>query len=148
MMGNYILDADGEPVAADLETWSAWFEDGQRDGRRVVLQEHPARGVLVSTVFLGLDHNWRVDGAPVLWETMIFGGLFADYQDRYDSRLKALLGHARCVALINAYRAVPRKTKRALQKFAAAYMHEPSATRRPREQRRLHRVLARIGWRA
>jgi hypothetical protein len=31
--------------------------------------------VRVSTVFLGLDHNYLGRGKPLLFETMVFGGL-------------------------------------------------------------------------
>lgn len=140
---HYILDDDGEPIAADLMTWAFWFNDYRR---RVVLQEHPAPDVFVSTVFLGLDHNWG-DGPPVLWETMIFGGPFTQFQDRYTSRLEALRGHARAVALIELYGAVPRKTKRALQKFGAEWDWRRKRPRLcPLERRRLRRALTRIGW--
>lgn len=39
---------------------------------------------LVSTIFLCTDHNWRDEGPPVLFETMIFGG-FPEI-DLYQSR--------------------------------------------------------------
>lgn len=31
-------------------------------------------GTWVSTVFLGLDHNWEPGGPPLLFETMVFPG--------------------------------------------------------------------------
>lgn len=144
-MDHYILDERGEPIEVDLMTWARWFEHEDR----VVLQEHPARDVLVSTVFLGLDHGFYFDGLPhppVLWETMIFGGPFDQFQDRYTSRLDALRGHALALSLVELYRAVPRKTKRALQKFGAGGEAYSAPSLRPGERRRLWRVLTRIGW--
>lgn len=47
----------------------------------------------VSTVFLGLNHNFGV-GPPLLWETMVFGGCFDDAQGRWPSREEALKAHA------------------------------------------------------
>jgi hypothetical protein len=140
---HYILDEEGEPVAVDFMTWAEWFKAG--DKTRVVLQDHPTRDVLVSTVFLSLDHQWG-QGPPVLWETMIFGGPFSQFQERYTSRLDALRGHALALALVELYRAVPRKTKRALHKYGAAFDTYPSPSLRPLERRRLHRALSRIGW--
>lgn len=56
--------------------------------------------VLVSTVFLGIDHGWR-SPVPVLWETMIFGHPdFTDYQERYATREAAMEGHAKAVHLV------------------------------------------------
>ena len=40
----------------------------------------------VSTVFLGMDHNWRREGPPILFETMVFGGRYAGLQLRYATR--------------------------------------------------------------
>lgn len=50
--------------------------------------------VLVSTVFLGLDHNWSGDGPPLLFETMIFGGPHDQQCWRYSTWGHAMKGHA------------------------------------------------------
>jgi hypothetical protein len=88
--GRYILDETGTPVPEpDLYKWGKWFESmGNR-----VLQQDMVGDVKVSTVFLGLDHNWG-EGEPVLWETMVFGGKLDMEQDRYTSRDEAIKGHA------------------------------------------------------
>lgn len=63
---NYIL-VDREPVLEpDLLEWARKF--GSCD--RVVAQTEIEGGV-ISTVFLGLDHNWGA-GPPLLFETMVF----------------------------------------------------------------------------
>jgi hypothetical protein len=92
---HYILDESNTPVAVDLMAWVSFID---RDRNRVALDE---RGdVTVSTVFLGLDHSFTPgDGPPVLWETMIFGGEHAGYQERYTSHVGAVEGHARAVAM-------------------------------------------------
>jgi hypothetical protein len=93
--GRYILDEKGEPVpCASLMEWAKWIEGG---GSRRVAEDFVG-DVRVSTVFLGLDHSF-VDGPPVLWETMIFGGPHDEYQERYTSREAALAGHTAAVAL-------------------------------------------------
>jgi hypothetical protein len=51
----------------------------------------------ISTVFLGLDHQWG-DGPPLIFETMVFGGRFDQSQERYPTEEAALAGHARWVA--------------------------------------------------
>jgi hypothetical protein len=65
----YIL-VDRKPVEVGLEEWSRWLEDG--DNKRVTLTEGLRGGRWVSTVFLGLDHNWSDTGPPLLFETMVF----------------------------------------------------------------------------
>jgi hypothetical protein len=57
--------------------------------------------VAVSTVFLGINHNYT-GGAPVLFETMIFGGPWDQYQWRYTLRTEAERGHAAIVAKLQA----------------------------------------------
>jgi hypothetical protein len=68
--GRYILDDSGNPKPEpDLFKWGKWFE--KRD--RIVKQEQVG-DVWVSTVFLGLDHDFTGKGPPILWETMTFRG--------------------------------------------------------------------------
>lgn len=52
--------------------------------------------VEVSTVFLGLDHNF-FSGPPLLFETMIFGGPLDQEQERYTTWDEAVEGHNRMV---------------------------------------------------
>jgi len=68
----YILGPDKIPVAEpDLYKWAQWFQCN--DDARVVARDQIGES-RVSTVFLGLDHNFMGDGPPILWETMVFGG--------------------------------------------------------------------------
>lgn len=53
----------------DLLEWVQSFEN--IDGRRV-RRTQLGPNITVSTVFLGLDHNWRREGPPILFETMAF----------------------------------------------------------------------------
>lgn len=57
--------------------------------------------VHVSTVFLGMDHNFfQRKNYPVVFETMVFGGEHDQYQERYTSYKKAVEGHARAIRLV------------------------------------------------
>lgn len=59
----------------------------------------------VSTVLLCLDHDWTSEGrndpnlAPMVYESMVFGGPGDGEQRRYRSREEALAGHAEMIAL-------------------------------------------------
>lgn len=66
----YVLDEEGLPrVAYDFREWAEWFEhSGER--RRVAF--HHLGTCSVSTVFLGLDHNFSGVGPPLLFKTMVF----------------------------------------------------------------------------
>lgn len=55
------------------------------------LRTHHAR-IMISTVFLGLDHRWS-GGPPLLFETMVFNGPLSEEQDRYTTWEQAVAGH-------------------------------------------------------
>jgi hypothetical protein len=97
MMAYYTLDRDGKTplLCGDLLEWAKWFEKTDRS-----VADDTFGPVRVSTVFLGLNHNFFRAGPPVLWETMIFGGRHDEYMERYSSYAQALEGHARAVALV------------------------------------------------
>jgi hypothetical protein len=101
-VNRYILDEHGEPQPEpDLMVWSTWFST---DERRVVRRQEWTRpdgmDIRVSTVFLGLDHNFGMaHRLPVLWETMVFVDGEGRDQYRYTSREAAIRGHNRVVAV-------------------------------------------------
>jgi hypothetical protein len=101
MTREYVLDKNGEPVLCkDLMSWAKFMSSVDRYSIQDLKD-----GVGVSTVFLGLDHNFKGYGPPILYETMIFGGRFDQKQWRYATRAEAMEGHANAVAL--AHGAVP-----------------------------------------
>jgi hypothetical protein len=92
----YVLDDAGNPTPEpDLFAWGKFMAD-TRNERQVARDQIGT--VLISTVFLGVDHGWgNGRSAPVLWETRVFGGPLDQTQERYTSRADALAGHARWV---------------------------------------------------
>ena len=94
MMLKYILEGKEPKPIEDLIEWSQWF--GTAD-RKVALTKLP-NNVRVSTVFLGLDHNFA-GGIPILFETMIFGGEHDQYQERYATWDEAEEGHKKAVVI-------------------------------------------------
>lgn len=95
-MRRYILDAAGNPQPApDLLAWAKWMEAHSR----YIARDRVSDEVMVSTVFLGLDHSLG-QGAPVLFETMVFGGKHDHLQRRYTSRQEAVIGHAAILGIV------------------------------------------------
>src|SRR5687768_2382957 len=92
MTKHYILDEQGKPKMADIETWARWW---QGTDRRVAVTE-VSDDVRVSTVFLGSDHNW-IGGEPILWETLVFGGELDGEMERYSTVEEAVEGHEKVV---------------------------------------------------
>jgi hypothetical protein len=88
---NYILNDAGDPVQElDILAWARWFQTADR----TIARDELPGDVTVSTVFLGIDHNFG-GGRPLLFETMVFGGSLDQEQERYTTRQRALAGHAR-----------------------------------------------------
>lgn len=91
----YILDENNKPIECDdIVKWSEW--EMQNEHRRILRKtKFNNEQIEVSTVFLGLDHNYYFGGRPILWETMVFAsGLPIDNNmDRYQSHKSAIKGH-------------------------------------------------------
>jgi hypothetical protein len=58
----------------------------------------------ISTVWLGMNHRYG-NGAPLIFETMVFGGELDGEQERYATEAEAVAGHAAMVARVYALRA-------------------------------------------
>lgn len=65
----YKLDGHQVVPARSVLDWARWLEEAG-EARRVGFTE--LRRFSVSTVFLGLDHNFSESGPPLLFETMVF----------------------------------------------------------------------------
>lgn len=87
MSKHYILKDKKAIRIDDVFEWAAQFVS---QDRRVA--KDTINGVTVSTVFLGLDHQWN-SGEPLLFETMVFGGKLDQSQERYSAWEQAEEGH-------------------------------------------------------
>lgn len=94
MNDKYILDGHTPIPVASLEEWARAFETMDRHVAKTQIGE-----VGVSTVFLGIDHNFG-DGPPLLFETMIFGGEHDEWQERCSTWREAEEQHERACALV------------------------------------------------
>lgn len=91
--GALAIDSEHDPE------WLSKMSDlekklGDRD-YRVVKQETLPNGRFISTVWLGLDHQWGT-GPPLIFETIVFAGP-GDWNDldsdRYPTEAAAIAGH-------------------------------------------------------
>ena len=110
------MNEDGSVVACDTVTaYASSFSD------KVIAQDKCSK-VFVSTVFLVVDHGFGRYGdkkhKPVLWETMIFGGINDQYQTRYTSLEEARAGHEVALQLVldTEPKRLPRKKKKKINK--------------------------------
>jgi hypothetical protein len=98
-MREYVLTAKGEPMPApDFKTWAIWLHEHPEERR--VAEDHVG-DIWISTVFLALDYGFG-NRAPILWETMIFGGGDLNgWMDRCaGSREQAEAMHEKAVAMV------------------------------------------------
>lgn len=92
----YYILKDKKPVEVDMMEWAHWASNGSK----AVASDCIEGGIRVSTVFLGLDHRYgEIPGPPILFETMIFGGMNDGYQDRYCTWEEAEEGHKEALKL-------------------------------------------------
>lgn len=91
---------DGTPYPEGHDGLLEWAKDFENTQGRIVRQETlPNNGYFVSTVWLGIDHNYGFNGPPLIFETMVKhpSGEWENYQERYSTENDAILGHLRAV---------------------------------------------------
>ena len=96
-MKQYILKNKKPVLCTDIVKWGQWMSSG--------INKHVAKttkgNVTVSTIFLGIDHNFINGGnPPILFETMIFGGQYNEEQWRYCTWEEAEEGHKKACQLV------------------------------------------------
>lgn len=95
----YKLDENKNVIPSSLEEWANFIEGNSPTNYRHVGDE-VINGYRISTVFLGLCHNFYHNSAniPIVFETMIFKeDKSLDYQERYSTWKEAEEGHKRAI---------------------------------------------------
>lgn len=78
-----------------IEEFAIYFESKQR-----YLCKNSLGDIWVSTVFLGIDHSFDVNDAPIVFESMVFNKDNDLDQERYSTYADAIQGH---IALCKKY---------------------------------------------
>lgn len=98
-MRSAYYDREGRPI-----TMERYLFLSRNLKYKQVARDFTPTGYLVSTVWLGNDHNYDEDGAPLIFETMVFypSGQGGDGSDldclRWSTEEEARAGHARMMA--------------------------------------------------
>jgi len=87
-----IYDRNGKRIS--MERFS--FLLGDLSYKRVGYTELDP-GLAVSTVWLGIDHNWSGHGRRLIFETAVIRSGTFDIRDRYSTLQEAKAGHAATV---------------------------------------------------
>lgn len=91
----YAILKDKEVVPVDdIMEWAHMFADNKAR----IVEKTKIGEVEVSTVFLGIDHNFT-QGSPLWFETMTFGDA-SEMQKRYATWEEAQAGHDEIVAML------------------------------------------------
>ncbi len=65
------------------------------------LETTETRGCLISTVFLVSDHNFKDEGLPILFETVVFDqNMKILWKERYSTYEDAVKGHMSAVKMV------------------------------------------------
>jgi hypothetical protein len=94
MAVHYILNGKTPMPISNILEWAKWYETHNR-----TVEKTEIRGIIISTVFLGIDHNYSKEGNPILFETMIFKWN-DDYCERYSTWDEALEGHHKACQIV------------------------------------------------
>lgn len=99
---------DGSPYrGTDREVLAAFAKDFEDTPSRIVGREELDNGLLVSTVWMGIDHNWGCNNRPLIFESMVFlqnhrGGELDVW--RYSTWEEAFRGHKMLVKKYRFYK--------------------------------------------
>ena len=96
-MTHYFLNEDHSVRHCEFMEWAEQFKKMSHADTRHVGNDM-INGHHVSTVWLGLDHNYY-GGPPLIFETMVFHGYSCDdiYMDRYTTWEQAVEGHKKAI---------------------------------------------------
>lgn len=95
MTDKYILNGKETVPCNNLTDWAEWMENHDRTVGKTMVKD-----ILISTVFIGLNHNFLNPANPLLFETMIFGGKHDPDCRRYSTWEEAQEGHKKIVKLV------------------------------------------------
>lgn len=93
----YVLIGKLAVPSDDPKAWARMFEGTAR-----IVAKTRIGGCEISTVFLGLDHNFGSGGLPILFETMVFRGGSGEECERCETWEQAEAQHAEMVAKVRA----------------------------------------------
>lgn len=98
-MNHYKLDENKNPIPCSMEEWAEQLEYMHKTKTKHVVKEI-INGKFISTIWLGLNHNWGNNNLPLLFETMVFADINTgceEYCDRYSTWKEAEEGHKKAV---------------------------------------------------
>lgn len=102
-MKYFILEGHKPVRVLTVLEWARWFEDTPLCARLIAktYRGQPPNLIEISTVFLGIDLEWNPGRAPLVFETMVFGGLHDGYHERSATWSEAEHEHEVAVSVVD-----------------------------------------------
>lgn len=96
---------DGSPYSGPNALFD-WAKDFENIAERIVGKDELPNGLQVSTVWMGLDHNYGHNNRPLIFESMVFLPNTSDEQEmwRYSTWEEAERGHKMLVKKFKNYK--------------------------------------------
>ena len=93
----YIITSGRIEAVEDVKAWAIWREYADEQCR---VAYDALNDIVISTVFLGIDHSASEEGEPLLYETIFIRGYDGTVERRYATREEAEAGHAELVRAV------------------------------------------------
>jgi len=137
MGDNYIRHPDGSlEKCEDIIEYAAWFETADRQIARTAVPYRPdnKKAVIVSTVFLGINHGW--DGTAILFETVTFDMPDeSELGQRYETEEQARGGHKDIVCQVEMFLVEYQKLHGFSEEFQAIVTGKPQKIPPPKPRK-------------
>lgn len=85
----YILK-EKKPIMVDYEDWVKWIKSNHPNRK---VKQTQFNGGMVSTIFLGIDHNFSGFGEPLVFQSLVIGGINDGNSIRFTTWEEAEKGH-------------------------------------------------------
>ncbi len=96
-MNYYILENRKPVQVEDYEQWKRWLETANREVKRTELPN----GIIIATEFIGQAECIDETKPPLLFETMIRGGIYNGTVLQYTTWEQAEEGHQKAIQLVS-----------------------------------------------
>lgn len=103
----YILEDEAVCLPESFKAWLKWYETADRHIARDEILVADER-VVVSTIFIGINHSRLLAHPPKVFETLIMGGSHNGHLELHSTKAEALAGHA---AALQMARSLPRESR-------------------------------------
>lgn len=97
----YVLNDELKAIAVDYKGLEEYLKNNGDPVKHIAFNY--VGNILISTIFLSVNCQWKQGEPPLVFETMVFGGKFDEHQTRYSTYEQAVAGHQAIVEIIKTH---------------------------------------------